>query len=40
MTLLEEVRSEYKKQVDEHLEENREAALKIRDILGSRRSPA
>ena len=35
MTLLEEVRSEYKKQVDEHLEENREAALKIRDILAA-----
>ena len=33
MTLLEEVRSEYKKQVDEYLEENRAAALKIRDIL-------
>ena len=33
MTLLEEVRSEYQKQVDEHLEENRAAALKIRDIL-------
>ena len=33
MTVLEEVRSEYQKQVDEHLEENRAAALKIRDIL-------
>ena len=33
MTLLEEVRREYRRQVDEHYEENREAALKIRDIL-------
>ena len=33
MTLLEEVRREYRRQVDEHYDENREAALKIRDIL-------
>ncbi|MBQ5481273.1 MAG: hypothetical protein IIT67_07530 [Clostridia bacterium] len=35
MTLLEEVRREYRRQVDEHYDENREAALKIRDILAA-----
>lgn len=33
MTLLEEVRNEYKRQVDEHYDENREAALKIGRLL-------
>lgn len=33
MTLLEEVRSEYKRQVDEHYDENRVAALEIGNLL-------